>query len=70
MAETETGVVKKWLSERAFGFVKPDLGGVDIFVHLDAWHCDDEPKVGDRVAYEIATDARSGKPRAVNVRPL
>jgi cold shock protein len=65
---TETGTVKKWLSERAFGFVKPDLGGVDIFMHIDAWNSDEEPRVGDRVSYETATDARSGRPRAVNVR--
>ena len=68
MATTETGVVKKWLSDRAFGFLKPDLGGVDIFFHIEAFD-GDEPQVGQRVSYEIATDTRTGKMRGVNVKP-
>jgi cold shock protein len=68
MATEETGTIAKWLAPRAFGFIKPDLGGSDIFMHLDAFQSDDEPKEGNRVSYEISTDPRSGRPRAVNVR--
>jgi cold shock CspA family protein len=65
--ESETGTVKKWIAPRSFGFLKPDLGGVDLFFHLDAFVSDAEPQEGDRVSYEIAADA-SGRQRAVNVR--
>lgn len=67
MAESETGVVKTWISPRGFGFLTPDLGGTDVFMHIDSFDSDDEPKVGQRVSYEIANDGR-GRPRAVNVR--
>ena len=69
MAETETGVIKRWISDRKFGFLTPDLGGVDVFFHLDAFQ-GDEPREGARVSYDTMTDARSGKTRAVNVRPM
>jgi cold shock protein len=64
---TETGIIKRFIEERGFGFIKPDLGGIDIFFHIEAFE-GDEPQIGQRVAYETATDARSGRPRAVNVR--
>jgi cold shock protein len=63
-----SGVIKKWLSERAFGFIKPDGVGADVFFHLNSFQHDEEPRAGDRVSFEIENSARSGKPQAVNVR--
>jgi len=62
--EMASGVIIKWLSPRTFGFIKPDGGGADVFLHLDAFQSDDETKVGDFVNFDIANDARSGRPRA------
>jgi CspA family cold shock protein len=63
-----TGVIKKWLSERSFGFIKPDGVGGDVFFHLNCFRRDAEPQAGDRVSFEIENSSRSGEPQAVNVR--
>jgi hypothetical protein len=39
---SETGVVKKWLSQKSFGFIKSDFGGADIFFHISALQDDAE----------------------------
>jgi CspA family cold shock protein len=64
------GTVKWFSGERGFGFVKPDDGSADVFVHISAieragMHAFD---VGDQVAFEVVTDQRSGKPAADNLR--
>lgn len=64
------GKVKMWNDERGWGFIIPDDGSNDIFVHrrdLNGVH-GVEPRVGDRVFYLLRTDARGLK--AVRVRVL
>jgi CspA family cold shock protein len=63
------GKVKKWLDERGFGFIKPDEGGDDIFFHITATPDQAGVNQGQAVRYEIGTDERTGKTRAVNVNP-
>jgi CspA family cold shock protein len=65
----QQGTIKRFFSERGFGFLQPDGTGPDVFFHIEAFD-GDEPQVGQRVAYETATDTRTGKTRAVNVRPV
>jgi cold shock CspA family protein len=67
MAE-ETGTIKTWLAPRSFGFIESDHGGANLFFHLTAFQDSAEPRAGDRVAYEIFNDARTGKMKAINVR--
>lgn len=62
------GSVKKWVSERGFGFIAPEAGGADVFVHVTALGSLDQLSVGDRVSFDEEIDPRSGKTRAVNVR--
>jgi cold shock protein len=62
-----TGQVKFYIADRGFGFLKPDGGGPDIFVHISA--CEREPMEGDRVRYEEQISNRTGKPQAINVVP-
>jgi cold shock protein len=63
------GIVKKFLDERGFGFIRPDDGGPDIFFHIRSFSKPEgEPAAGDRVEYEIDTDPPTGRPRAQNVR--
>jgi CspA family cold shock protein len=63
------GIIKKWNRERGFGFVRPDAGIEDVFVHVKQIAVPvDELSVGQRISFDIGTDPRSGKTRAVDVR--
>lgn len=66
-----TGTVSRVCVDRGFGFIaRPD--GDDVFFHvtdLDDSLGFDETLLERHVAFEVTTDERSGKPRAVNVRP-
>jgi cold shock CspA family protein len=59
------GVIMRWFNAKGFGFIKPDAGGADVFLHEDAVVGDEMPGQGDRVRFEIEAHAKG--PRAVNV---
>ena len=63
------GVVKFFNSAKGFGFIAPEDGGGDIFVHVSAVEQSGLGGLneGDEVSYEIEADRRSGKPAAVNL---
>jgi cold shock CspA family protein len=63
----QNGKVKMFNKERGFGFIKPDKGSVDIFFHVSALKEGDDIKVGTAVSFEVGTDPKSGKTRAVSV---
>jgi CspA family cold shock protein len=63
----EHGTIKKWLDDRGFGFIKPDAGGPDIFVHMKAignLPVGEFPFENDRIEYDIEQD-REGRRKAV-----
>ena len=65
-----TGTVKWFNSQKGFGFVQPDEGGTDVFVHISAveragMHGLNE---GDKISYDIVADKRSGKSSADNLK--
>jgi cold shock protein len=66
-----TGTIKNINSDRGYGFIAPDDGGGDLFFHVSALAGleFDERLRELRVAFDASTDERTGKPRAVNVRP-
>merc|ERR550525_377479 len=65
----QTGVVKNWNGDRGFGFVAPDAGGDDVFVHVRSLEDGRQAlNLGEKVTYSITTDEKSGKTRAANVR--
>ena len=64
--ETETGTVTRWLEGRGFGFIRPDLGGNDVFVNVAQLEGESYLRVGDRVRFENRTTERGH--RAYNVR--
>ncbi len=62
------GTVKWFSAEKAFGFIKPDDGGPDMFVHVSAVPKDIALQEGDRVGYDPSE--RKGKTCAINLRLL
>lgn len=65
------GKVKKWLSDRGFGFITPDDGSPDLFVHVRSIlsGATSLPE-GASVQYEPGVNARNGKTEAQKVRVL
>jgi CspA family cold shock protein len=61
-----TGTVKFFNNAKGFGFITPDAGGNDVFVHVSAVQASDIPAIGegDRVSFVLEDDARSGRKRA------
>ena len=67
-----TGKVKWFNSTKGYGFIAPDDGGQDIFVHISAVQKSGLAELADgqAVAYELFTDTRRGKTSAVDLRLL
>ena len=66
-----TGVVKWFNGQKGFGFIQPDDGGQDVFVHISAVERAGIPTLneGDRLEFEIEVDRR-GKYAAVNLQTI
>jgi len=66
----QTGVVKFFNGEKGYGFIKPDDGGSDIFVHVTALEEAGLPSLveGQQVTYEVEPDKKGKGPKAVNLR--
>jgi cold shock protein len=62
----QTGVAKWFNTQNGFGFIQPDSGGADVFVHISAVERAGLRGVADgqKVSYEIVVDRRSGKSSA------
>ncbi|MDL2407587.1 cold-shock protein [Rhizobium calliandrae] len=65
-----TGKVKFFNAEKGFGFITPESGGTDVFVHVSALQYGDVLREGQSVSYDLGQDRKTGKSKAENVRPL
>jgi CspA family cold shock protein len=65
-----TGTVKWFNATKGFGFIQPDSGGKDAFVHISAIERAGLGTLneGQKVEYELVTDRRTGKASAENLR--
>lgn len=59
----QRGTMVLWNDERGFGFVRPERGGEDFFIHITAFRkgTGRRPEVGDGVHFQIAQELRSKK---------
>ncbi|MFO1167145.1 MAG: cold-shock protein [Rhodoblastus sp.] len=58
-----TGTVKWFNAQKGFGFIQPDDGGKDVFVHISAVERAglNGLNEGQKISYELVADRRSGK---------
>jgi CspA family cold shock protein len=66
----ETGTVKWYNETKGYGFVQPDNGGKDVFVHATALERAGMRSLaeGQKISYELQTDQRTGRESAVNLQ--
>lgn len=61
-----TGTVKWFNAQKGYGFIQPDTGGPDVFVHISAVERAGLSGLneGQKVSFEVVTDRRNGKSSA------
>jgi cold shock protein len=69
---SQQGTVKFFNAERGYGFIKPDDGARDIFVHISAVEHAGLSSLneGQRVSFEIEADKKGKGPKAVDLHVL
>ena len=65
-----TGIVKWFNNQKGFGFIQPESGGRDVFVHISAVERAGMSTLneGQKVSFDVVADRRSGKSAAANLR--
>jgi CspA family cold shock protein len=68
----QTGTVKWFNGTKGFGFIQPDDGGADVFVHISAVERAGLRTLheGQKLSFELEADRRSGKSSAVQLQVL
>ena len=65
-----TGTVKFFNATKGFGFIQPDDGGTDVFVHISAVERAGMRTIveGQKLSFEVVKDNRNGKSAAENLQ--
>ncbi len=65
-----TGTVKWFNTQKGYGFIQPDDGGKDVFVHISAVQRAGLQSLneGQKVSFDVATER--GKAAAANLKPM
>jgi CspA family cold shock protein len=66
------GTVKWFNDQRGFGFIQPDDGGKDVFVHVSAVERAGMRVLneGQKIAFDVVADRRTGKSSADNLHTV
>ena len=66
------GTVKWFNMSKGFGFIGPDDGSKDVFVHISAVERSglSELREGQKVEFEVGADRKSGKQEATNLKDM
>ena len=66
------GTVKWFNSQKGFGFIQPNNGGKDVFVHISAVERAGMSALneGQKITFDVVADSRSGKSAAENLRAV
>jgi len=66
------GTVKWFNSQKGFGFIQPDDGGSDAFVHVSAVERAgmSDLREGQKISFDLAKDPRTGKMSAANLQAI
>ena len=64
------GTVKWFNATKGYGFIEPDDGGKDVFLHITAVERAgmNNPTEGQRIEFELVTDEKRGKTSAGNIK--
>ena len=67
-----TGTVKWFNGQKGFGFIQPDEGGNDVFVHISAVERAGMRGLaeGQKIEFEVVADRKTGKSSADNLRTV
>ena len=67
-----TGTVKWFNAQKGYGFIQPDDGGKDVFVHISAVERAglQTLREGQKISYELTQDRRTGKSSADRLASL
>ena len=67
----QTGTVKWFNDQKKFGYIVPDAGGKEVFVHLSAIQAANMPTLvaGQKIRYEMGPGKDSGQQAATNLSP-
>ncbi|MGV9006005.1 MAG: cold-shock protein [Brevundimonas sp.] len=67
-----TGTVKWYNSTKGYGFIQPDDGGKDVFVHVTAVEVSELNSLGEgqQISYEVERDRKTGKESATQLKAV
>ncbi len=68
----QTGTVKWFNSQKGFGFIQPESGGSDVFVHISAVERAGLGSLheGQKLTFELERDQRNGKTSAAQLQAV
>ena len=68
----QTGTVKWYNGQKGYGFIQPENGGSDVFVHVTALERAGMNGLneGQKISFEVERDARNGKMSATQLQSL